>query len=309
MQCVQLCHCLNCAWKKEHENPGITELLRPTLKIPNWNPHLRISRSPSVDTRVGEFASRSLESQSKECQTDDVDTEEELGTPTGRWLSYAPTNGPRTIYIFGPKALEPNQFVRNRVVASIHCEITDEVISVNELPVVVDFIEQTWMILCPKCRQNHSSALLEPQRPPTTPKVRQIDFPLNVDLGELIEGQHVILRGIENVEGSDSQIHNDFVPGFTMKRSPSWGLGAVTDDIGTVYDHSGAGGWGPDLDRVVRWGNESLGNTVPSDATRLSISFHCDNKWEPAEPWVERLVLNLKGGGIAQTHWSDGHTR
>jgi hypothetical protein len=83
----------------------------------------------------------------------------------------------------------------------------------------------------------------------------------------------------------------------------------VSDEIGTVYEHSGVGGWGPDRDQVVRWGNESLGNTVPSDATRLSISFHCDDRWEPAEPWIERLVLDMNVGGMVEARWRDGHPR
>lgn len=218
-------------------------------------------------------------------------------------VAYGPVDAPRPVYIFAPKATEPNKRVRDRVNSSTICDITSEPVDLDKLPVVVDFIEQKWTILCPECHRNHSSTLLELNGPTRPTSTRSIDATFALDLGELSEGQHVILRGIERGQGRGSWLHNDYVPGFVKWEAsapPTWGLGEVTDDVGTVYEHQGFGGWSPDFDDLVRWGEESLGNTIPPNAKRLSISFHCSYEWEPPGPWVEQMVVNPITGEILE---------
>jgi hypothetical protein len=72
-----------------------------------------------------------------------------------------------------------------------------------------------------------------------------------------------------------------------------WGLGEVSDDVGTVYDHMGAGGWGPDDDGIVRWGDEDLGNQIPATANALSLTVHRANSWFPVHEWIQTFTVNL----------------
>jgi hypothetical protein len=82
----------------------------------------------------------------------------------------------------------------------------------------------------------------------------KIDIPMDVDLGQLISGQHVVLKGITLRTPWGSVLRYAFVPGFSQTDralDTSWGLGKVMDDMGTDYDHQGAGGWGADADGIV----------------------------------------------------------
>jgi hypothetical protein len=82
--------------------------------------------------------------------------------------------------------------------------------------------------------------------------MRTIDVPIDIDLGELIAGQHIVLRGITLRTPWGSVLRYSFVPGFSDQprtTDASWRLGKVNDDLGTVYDHQGQGGWGLTLMR------------------------------------------------------------
>jgi hypothetical protein len=72
--------------------------------------------------------------------------------------------------------------------------------------------------------------------------LERIDIPMDVDLGQLISGQHVVLKGITLKTGWGSVLRNAFVPGLSQADralDTSWGLGKVMDDLGTEYDHQG----------------------------------------------------------------------
>jgi hypothetical protein len=161
-------------------------------------------------------------------------------------------------------------------------------------------------------RQSDSAGgdLLPPIVPPGSPKSRVINHPIDIDLGELIEGQHVVLKGVEVSEFSNSVVHNDFLPGFSESRGSrldtSWGLGEIVHDLGTKYEHGGQGGWASDPDGMVRWGDESLGGVIPKRATKLSISFRHANSWLPRDRWVARVDLDLHNWNVVGVTWGEG---
>jgi hypothetical protein len=142
---------------------------------------------------------------------------------------------------------------------------------------------------------------VRPKQQPVVQKTRVIDLPLDLDLGEIILGQHVVIRGIELNTERGSVLHYDFVPGFDhddRELDTSWTLGDVNDDVGTRYDHDGEGGWGPDPDWIVRWGDERLGNTIPSSAGTLTVEIHHAHYLTPPGDWVRVFTVDLTTGAV-----------
>jgi len=132
---------------------------------------------------------------------------------------------------------------------------------------------------------------------------RIIDLQMDLDLGELIVGHHVVIKGIEITKRWGSALHNDFVPGFDpddLELDKSWGLGQITDDVGTVYEHGGQGGWGPHPDGLVHWGDEHLGNTIPRDATLLTIEVHYADSPPPLGCWIRSFTVDLANGVVME---------
>jgi hypothetical protein len=130
-----------------------------------------------------------------------------------------------------------------------------------------------------------------------------VDIKFQVDLGEIIPGQHVVTRGIEiadrSYEGRGSALYYSFVPGFRHNDTAvetGWSLGTVEDDLGTIYNHQCQGRWGPDADGVVRRGDGFLGNIIPSVASILRVSI-CP-VWTPPEEWVKNFEVNVVDGTV-----------
>ncbi|HEV3188382.1 MAG TPA: hypothetical protein VGZ04_10105 [Acidimicrobiales bacterium] len=197
---------------------------------------------------------------------------------------------------------------RVRIGSSYLCELTGETVPLDGERISVDYVSQSWSFECPKCGFEHSGTLMPRVTRERPPRTRVIDLPLNLDLGEIIEGQHVIIKGIESPVTRGAVIHNDFNPGFSVRSADldtSWGLGEIFDDVGTVYDHMGAGGWGPDEDGVVRWGDENLGSMIPTSATTLSISVYCANSWRPSSAWIRRFELSLATREVSIAEYGD----
>jgi len=96
-----------------------------------------------------------------------------------------------------------------------------------------------------------------------------------------------------------SVIHNEFVPGFRQDEEgfdTTWGLGEVSDDLGTAYEHGGQGGWGADTDGIVRRGDELLGNGGPPEASWLRIEVMPSHTWTPPGPWIRSFTVDLAAG-------------
>jgi hypothetical protein len=178
----------------------------------------------------------------------------------------------------------------------------------------------------------------------------EMDFPLDIDLGELIRRHHVILTGIDFGEIVDvprfqveieskmaerrAKIHRGEVPGGlgmsvsyrkltphdlepvrTRKMQPSLhykfvpGIGtseeegneaffwywmlSVSDDIGTNYRDDNGGAKEQATGGTATHAARDIGGHIPADASRLFLRFTPPHGWEPPEPWLRELQLDL----------------
>jgi hypothetical protein len=222
---------------------------------------------------------------------------ENSDTPGGaRWVHYAPMSKDESNDVV-VKVPSP----RSRPIV-LHCLTTGERCTIEIGPTPEDFAAGSWTYDCPSCGEAHEQSYRVPKDYDPNVRTRTNDIPLDMDLGELIAGQHVVLRGIELRTTSGSVLHNDFVPGFPRDRKGlevSWGLGEVHDDLGTVYDHQGQGGWGAHPDGIVHWGDEDLGNGIPAAASTLTIEVHHANDWNPRQAWIEEVSVDLASGEVS----------
>jgi hypothetical protein len=134
---------------------------------------------------------------------------------------------------------------------------------------------------------------------------RSLDFSFDVDLGELMPGHHVVLRGIERgrlwpttekrpipVDEVD-HVHFEHVPGLTKTSStPDWGFQA-SDDVGTQYTQDEGGAFDGHSGGISTHGFRDLGR-IPPEASLLTLKIHPANEWEPPEPWCRELVIDLR---------------
>jgi hypothetical protein len=123
----------------------------------------------------------------------------------------------------------------------------------------------------------------------------------DVDLGELVDGRHVVTRGLEFGE-TGTLLHYEFIPGVMAGRPlrervglQSWSL-HTKDDAGTLYsDPDGgafAGGGGP----APTHGERDLGGHTPSSATQLQIEITLTSDWIPPGTWIRQLNIDLVTG-------------
>ncbi len=196
----------------------------------------------------------------------------------------------------------PESILRDRSIV-LCCPDTGERCEIENGPDVADFAAGSWSYRCPSCGAEHQQSYRPPSDYDPNQRRRTIDVPFDVDLGELVEGQHIVVRGIELRTISGSVLHYDFVPGFRKsdrRLDTSWGLGEVHDNLGSEYDHSGAGGWGAHPDGVVRWGDEDLGRGIPKEASLVEMEFHPANSWTPTAEWVRRVRVDLRSGSVVE---------
>jgi hypothetical protein len=79
---------------------------------------------------------------------------------------------------------------------------------------------------------------------------RHLDVTFDVDLGELVEGHHVVVRGVERGSG-EAVLHYEFVPLMQeherQDKRPFFLVLVVyaSDDNGTEYDDHNTGGFDP----------------------------------------------------------------
>lgn len=115
-------------------------------------------------------------------------------------------------------------------------------------------------------------------------------------------------EGIQLRTTSGSVLHYRFVPGFDRddhELDTSWGLGKVTDDLGSEYDHSGAGGWGADSDGIVRNGDEDLGRGIPNTARWVEIEFRPAHSQQVAGSQVLKIRLDMLSKSIYEVMATD----
>jgi hypothetical protein len=200
----------------------------------------------------------------------------------------------------GPPVEIPESILWDRSIA-ICCPDTGERCEIEHGPDLADFAAGSWSYRCPSCGAEHQQSYRPSPDYDPTQRRRTIDLPFEVDLGELVEGQHIVTRGIELRTTSGSVLHYDFVPGFPESDrllDTSWGLGEVHDDLESQYEHSGAGGWGAHPDGVVHWGDEDLGRGIPKEASWVEIDFYPAHSWVPSTEWVQRIRVDLRSGSV-----------
>jgi hypothetical protein len=150
-----------------------------------------------------------------------------------------------------------------------------------------------------------------------------LDVVFDLDLGEVIEGHHVVARGIcfggpirqrgrgpavagtGEAELAESALHYEFVPGLTPARTSGqgvfdclWQLSA-SDDAGTEYNPNATGAFDPAGGGPASRGIRNLGGHVPPHASRLTIQFEPPSGWTPPEPWRSQLVIDLNEKRLA----------
>ncbi len=131
----------------------------------------------------------------------------------------------------------------------------------------------------------------------------QVTVAFDVDLGELVEGRHIIARGLEFGE-TGAILHYQFAPGLEAGRPiieradlQHWKI-HTEDDAGTRYSDPGggafAGSGGPQPSHGVR----DLGGHTPRAATRLTLWFEPGSEWTPPDGYVRRLDVDLRTGEV-----------
>jgi hypothetical protein len=200
-----------------------------------------------------------------------------------------------------------NSLERDRSI-SICCPDTGDRCTIDQGPALADFAAGLWTYQCPSCGAEHQqrygrAALSDPDY-----GRRTIDIPLDLDLGELVQGQHIALRGIQLRTTSGSVLHYSFVPGFRRddnELNTSWDLGTIRDDLGSEYDHSGTGGWGADIDGIVRQGDEDLGRGIPKSARWIEIEFRPAHDRLAAGRRVSKIRVDVASGTVSDVVLTD----
>ena len=165
-----------------------------------------------------------------------------------------------------------------------------------------------------------------------TPGIR-LAVSFDVDLGELLEGHHVVARGISrggSIEVPDrgdlgrlsqpvrvgdavlqvalgeiqktwveveDQLHYEFVPGIIRGEPLSLWRMTASDDLGSEYSRNDTGAFdcsGGEASHGLR----DLGGRIPAEASFLLLRFSSGGDWEPPEPWRRELKLDLRSGSV-----------
>jgi hypothetical protein len=127
----------------------------------------------------------------------------------------------------------------------------------------------------------------------------RLDIVFDVDLGELIEGHHVVARGI-SLAPPEAELHYEFVPGLTeARRHELGGFGwywmlSATDDVGTGYGDNNDGAFDGESGGAATHGTRDIGGQVPPHARWLTIRFQPVEDWTPPEPWRRQIVVDLQ---------------
>ncbi|MEU5868890.1 hypothetical protein ABZ815_47525 [Nonomuraea sp. NPDC047529] len=134
---------------------------------------------------------------------------------------------------------------------------------------------------------------------------RRLDLAFDLDLGELLEGHHVVARGLELSDGG-GMLHYEFVPGLREDETDSKGpffwywMLSTEDDLGTDYSGDNNGAYDSKGGRAAH-GSRHLGGVVPPSARRLRVTFRPAEGWTPPGPWCRELDVTLPDGPVTQT--------
>ncbi|MFB9880552.1 hypothetical protein ACFFMN_21615 [Planobispora siamensis] len=134
---------------------------------------------------------------------------------------------------------------------------------------------------------------------------RRLDIVFDIDLGELLEGHHVVARGLEMSE-TGGVLHYEFVPGLRRHEREAkgpffwyWTL-STEDDLGTVYRDDNSGAFDDSDGQEAAHGTRDLGGPVPRPARLLRVSFTPVEGWTPTRPWCRQLDITLPDGRVTE---------
>jgi hypothetical protein len=137
---------------------------------------------------------------------------------------------------------------------------------------------------------------------------RRLDIVFDIDLGELLEGHHVVARGLE-MSDAGGVLHYEFVPGLRQHEMETkgaffwyWKL-STHDDLGSPYCDDNGGAFDSDGETAAH-GTRYLGGSIPRSARRLRVSFTPADGWTPTQSWCRQLDIALPGGRVTEV-WTD----
>ena len=133
--------------------------------------------------------------------------------------------------------------------------------------------------------------------------VDRSDIPIDVDLGELIEGHHVIARSLTSGHTVGASLSYVIAPALSDEEEGGfawyWMLYA-SDDLGTEYRDWNSGAFGPSADGETTEGDRDIGGDIPSDASWLLLRFEPPSEWSPPVPWTREIRVDLHAEGTAE---------
>jgi hypothetical protein len=132
---------------------------------------------------------------------------------------------------------------------------------------------------------------------------KHLEIVCDIDLGELVEGHHVVVRGIRfgdpKIE-TEAELHYEFVPGLLKSERESkgpffwlWTL-QCCDDVNTDYNGNNSGVFDPNSGGSASHGSRDLGARIPHEASRLTIEFEPPRGWNPVGSWRNQIVVDIK---------------
>jgi hypothetical protein len=132
---------------------------------------------------------------------------------------------------------------------------------------------------------------------------RHLDVPFDVDLGELVAGHHVVVRGIERGPG-EAVLHYEFVPAVQDRERRDKGpffwywMVSASDDAGTEYAENNTGGFDPSGQGPSSHGTRDLGGVIPAAANRLVLDFQPPWDHTPEPGVCTSLTIELATGAV-----------
>ncbi|MEO3792746.1 hypothetical protein ABGB14_21240 [Nonomuraea sp. B10E15] len=139
----------------------------------------------------------------------------------------------------------------------------------------------------------------------------RLDIVFDVDLGELVEGHHVVARGLELTDAG-GVLHYEFVPGLRQQEEETKGpffwywMLSTEDDLGTPYNDYNNGAFDPDGEAAAH-GTRHLGGPVPSTACLLHLNFTPAEGWTPPRSWCRQLDSSLPDGHVTESRTPPQH--
>jgi len=128
------------------------------------------------------------------------------------------------------------------------------------------------------------------------------DIPIDVDLGEIIEGHHVVACALTWGHTVGASLSYVIVPALSDEEHDGfawyWML-AASDDLGTEYLDNNGGAFGPSADGETTEGTRDIGGDIPIEASWLDLSFDPPGEWSPPTPWTREIRVDLHEEGPA----------